>query len=372
MAGASQSRRVVQAVAHICRPNRAVNIDRNRQRRGQELLDDYFVRNSAFPDTYFRRRFRMERHLFNKIMGVVCNHDSYFVQKPDAFGAMGLLPQQKIIAALRMLAYGAATDQVDEIMRMGQSTILESLMRFCLAIESIYTVEYLRRPTHMDLQKFLKKGEMRGFPGMIGSIDSQNDLNVLAQSPVFNDVLQGKAPKVTYEVNRRMYDGPYYLTDGIYPRWSTFVKTVPRLRSAKEKHFARCQEGCRKDVERCFGILQARWAIIRGAARLFDVESLRSIMMTCIILHNMIVEDEYDYEAVDEYEPDTMNNSRTRIYCAHDATDEPVHHEPLERDGRYNERIIQRYTALQRSNMHNARQLDLIEHQWELRGADDT
>ncbi|KAM2719052.1 hypothetical protein EV1_030900 [Malus domestica] len=31
MARASQSRRVVQAVAHICRPNRAVNIDRNRQ-----------------------------------------------------------------------------------------------------------------------------------------------------------------------------------------------------------------------------------------------------------------------------------------------------------------------------------------------------
>ncbi|KAM2710264.1 hypothetical protein EV2_047843 [Malus domestica] len=419
MAGASQSRRVVQAVAHICRPNRAVNIDRNRQRRGQELLDDYFVRNSAFPDTYFRRRFRMERHLFNKIMGAVCNHDSYFVQKPDAFGAMGLLPQQKITAALRMLAYGAAADQVDEITRMGQSTILESLMRFCSAIESIYTAEYLRIPTHMDLQRLLKKGEMRGFPGMIGSIDcmhwtwkncpsawqsaygdrkgsksiileavasfdtwiwhaffgvpgAQNDLNVLAQSPVFNDVLQGNAPKVTYEVNGRMYDGPYYLADGIYPRWSTFVKTVPRPRSAKEKHFARCQEGCRKDVERCFGILQARWAIIRGAARLFDVESLRSIMMTCIILHNMIVEDEYDYEAVDEYEPDTMNNSRTRIYCAHDATDEPVQHEPLERDGRYNERIIQRYTALQRSNMHNARQLDLIEHQWELRGADDT
>ena len=77
-----------------------------------------------------------------------------------------------------------------------------------------------------------------------------------------------------------------------------------------------------KDVERCFGILQARWAIVRGAARMFDVESLRSIMMTCIILHNMIVEDEFDYDAVDEYEPeaDTMNNSRTRIYCAHDAT----------------------------------------------------
>ncbi|KAM2643634.1 hypothetical protein EV1_017425 [Malus domestica] len=196
-----------------------------------------------------------------------------------------------------------------------------------------------------------------------GVLGAQNDLNVLAQSPMFNDFLQGKAPKVTYWVNRRMYDKPYYLAYGIYPRWASFVKTVARLQSAKEKHFASCQEGCRKDVERCFGILQARWAIVRGAAIMFDVESLRSIMMTCIILHNMIVEDGHDYDVVDEYEPDTINNSRTRIYCAHDATKEPVQHESLERDRRYNELVIQRYNALQRPYMHNARQNDLIEHQ---------
>ncbi|KAM2646496.1 hypothetical protein EV1_019901 [Malus domestica] len=105
---------------------------------------------------------------------------------------------------------------------------------------------------------------------------------------------------------------------------------------------------------------------------MFDVESLRSIMMTCIILHNMIVKDEYDYDVVDEYEQDTMNNSRTQIYCAHDATEEPVQQEPLERDGRYNERLIQRYIALQRPYMHNVRQIDLIEHQWELKQAQDT
>ncbi|XP_070664598.1 uncharacterized protein [Malus domestica] len=108
---------------------------------------------------------------------------------------------------------------------------------------------------------------------------------------------------------------------------------------------------------------------MRGAARLFDLELLLSIMMMCIILHNMIVEDEYDYDAVDEYEPDTMNNSRTQIYCAHDATLEPVQHEPLERDRRYNERLIQRYTSVQSSYIHKARQIDLIEHQWELKQA---
>ncbi|XP_068305111.1 uncharacterized protein [Pyrus communis] len=171
MARASHSRRVIQVVGQICMPNHFGNLDRSRQRRGTELLDDYFVRNSAFPDTYFKCRFRMRRHLFNKIMIAICNHDSYFVQKKDAFGAMGLLHQQKITAALRMLAYGASADQVDEITRMGKSTILESLIRFCRAIESIYIAEYLRKPTDMDLQRLLKKGEMRGFSGMIESID---------------------------------------------------------------------------------------------------------------------------------------------------------------------------------------------------------
>ncbi|KAB2620452.1 nuclease HARBI1 [Pyrus ussuriensis x Pyrus communis] len=144
MGRASHSHRVIQAMAQICRPSHSGNLDRSRQRRGMELLDDYFVPNSAFPDTYFRRH---------------------------AFGAMGLLPKQKIIVALQMLAYGAFADQVDEITRMGKSTILESLMRFCEAIESIYIVEYLRKPTNMDLERLLKKAEMRGFPGMIGSID---------------------------------------------------------------------------------------------------------------------------------------------------------------------------------------------------------
>ncbi|CAL9030579.1 unnamed protein product, partial [Prunus brigantina] len=61
--------------------------------------------------------------------------------------------------------------RVDEIGRMGKSTALESLVRFCDAVETLYTRDYLRRPTPRDLQRLLQKAEHRGFPGMIGSID---------------------------------------------------------------------------------------------------------------------------------------------------------------------------------------------------------
>lgn len=59
----------------------------------------------------------------------------------------------------------------------------------------------------------------------------------------------------------------YYLADGIYPEWSTLVKTIPAPRGNKNKYFAQQQERVRKDVERAFGVLQARFAIVRGPAR---------------------------------------------------------------------------------------------------------
>ncbi|BFG41905.1 hypothetical protein CerSpe_281790 [Prunus speciosa] len=333
----------------------------------------------------------------------ICNYDTYFIQKFDACGLLGLLPKQKLTAALWMLAYGASIEQVDEIARMEKSTILECLVRFCDAVENLYTRKYLHKPTPRDLQRLLQKAETRDFPGMIGSIDcmhwqwkycptawqgdygnrkgqksiileavasfdtwvwhaffgvagSQNDLNVLGQSPVFNNVLRGHSPQITYQINNTVYSGAYYLADGIYPMWTTFVKKISNPRYEKEKSFATFQEGYKKDVERCFGILQALWAIIRGAARMFDEEVLWSIMMTCIILHNMIVEDEYDYDALEVFEPDPMNTALTRIYERPIGPNgHPLEHESLLQNGRYNNPMIDRYQAMQSSYVHERR-----------------
>ncbi|CAL8119959.1 unnamed protein product [Prunus armeniaca] len=309
-----------QGRRHGSQVGRRRNVDRHRHSRGKNLLEDYFIPTALYSDVDFRRRFRVQPHLFNKVMHDICNYDAYFVQKCDATGVLGLLPKQKLTAVIRMLAYGASADQVDEVARMGKSTTLEALVRFCDAVENLYTRDYLRRPTPRDLQRLLQKAEARGFPkrhkkyhpgsfdtwvwhAFFGVARAQNDLNVL-----------GQGPNITYQVNNTVYQTGYYLADGIYPRWTTFVKSIPNPRSHKQKLFATYQEGYRKDVERCFGILQARWLIVRGAARMFDEEILRSIMMTCIILHNMIVEDEYDYDVGEVYEPDPINTALTRIY----------------------------------------------------------
>ena len=60
------------------------------------------------------------------------------------------------------------------------------------------------------------------------------------------------------------------------------------------KHFAKCQEAYRKDVERAFGVLQARFAIVKNPGRLWNHHDLWTIMISAVILHNLIIEDERD------------------------------------------------------------------------------
>ncbi|KAM1264162.1 hypothetical protein ACFX15_033561 [Malus domestica] len=90
-----------------------------------------------------------------------------------------------------------------------------------------------------------------------GAHGSNNDINVLWFSPLFDDVVNGWAPKWRYTVNGNRYKRGYYLTNGIYPSWSTFVKSYSHPDSAKKKLFSQRQESYMNDVERPFGILQA-------------------------------------------------------------------------------------------------------------------
>ncbi|GJZ45171.1 RNA-directed DNA polymerase, eukaryota, partial [Tanacetum coccineum] len=48
------------------------------------------------------------------------------------------------------------------------------------------------------------------------------------------------------------YRKGYYLADGIYPAWSTFVKTFSVARDEKTLKFKKVQEAARKDIERAF------------------------------------------------------------------------------------------------------------------------
>jgi hypothetical protein len=227
----------------------------------------------------------MRRSLFVRIWKAVEKHDEYFVQKRNAAAILGLSSLQKITVALRMLSYGVAADIFDEYVRIAESTAIESLRRFVTAVVEIFEGEYLREPNEGDTARLLAIGERRGFPGNLGSVDcmhwpwkncpsshqgmytghvheptiileavadkdlwiwhaffgmpgSHNDINVLHRSSLFARLAEGQAPEVNYTINGNEYTKGYYLADGIYPSWATFVKTISEPQGNKKKYFA--------------------------------------------------------------------------------------------------------------------------------------
>ncbi|XP_074277044.1 uncharacterized protein LOC141600700 [Silene latifolia] len=285
-------------------------IERNHEEGHNQLYNDYFM-DPVYPKELFRRRFCMHKHLFMRIVNALSANDHFFQQRVGGNGRPSFSPLQRCTAALRVLAYGTSTDSVDEYLRMSDTSIRGSLKLFIEGVIRCFGNEYLRRPNPQDLGRLLHMGKARGFPGMLGSIDlhafgsgkivpqhgrdnmpgevqsqrsfwkqllhtiygygmpssahqisnTLNDINVLERSPLFNDVLEESAPPVNFSVNGTEYNMGYYLADGIYPGWATFVKTINAPKIQKHRLFAAQQECCRKDVERAFGVLQARFTV---------------------------------------------------------------------------------------------------------------
>jgi hypothetical protein len=165
-----------------------------------------------------------------------------------------------------MLAYGtAAADTLDEYLKVAESTALECLEISVEGVVQVFGSKYLRHPT---TERLLQIGESCGFPRVLGSIDcmhwqwencpvawkgqytrgdhkhptiileavasydlhiwhaffgipgSNNDINVLNQSPLFIlfiEAIKGEAPRVQFTVNGTQYSTGYYLADAIYP-----------------------------------------------------------------------------------------------------------------------------------------------------------
>ena len=97
------------------------------------------------------------------------------------------------------------------------------------------------------------------FFGMPGS---NNDINVLDASNLFANLQEGCDPSANYTIMGNHYNMGYYLASGIYPKWATIVQSISHPRELAHEFFAKKHESYRKDVERAFGVLQARFAII--------------------------------------------------------------------------------------------------------------
>ena len=101
-----------------------ITINQNQLQGDFQLFSNYLSENPVYPAFMFRRRFRMQVSLFQKIVEDIGGFDEFFLQKRDAAGRLGFSPSQKVTSALRMMAYGCSADSIDEYTRMSKSSTL--------------------------------------------------------------------------------------------------------------------------------------------------------------------------------------------------------------------------------------------------------
>ncbi|XP_071714587.1 uncharacterized protein [Rutidosis leptorrhynchoides] len=179
---------------------------------------------------------------------------SYFSQGFDAIGRPTFTTLQKCMSAIRQLAYATTPDMWDNYLQMSEQTSILCLDYFCMCIITLYKKEYMRSPNAHDVARLYSAHEERhGFKGMLGSIDcmhwewrncpvalkgqytrgdhkkltlmlevfasydlwiwhaffgmagSNNDINVLNQSPIFDKLKNGTFPSAPFEVNGHEY-----------------------------------------------------------------------------------------------------------------------------------------------------------------------
>uniref|UniRef100_A0A0D3CGV0 Uncharacterized protein n=1 Tax=Brassica oleracea var. oleracea TaxID=109376 RepID=A0A0D3CGV0_BRAOL len=103
------------------------------------------------------------------------------------------------------------------------------------------------------------------------------------RSPVFDDILQGRAPKVKFKVNNHTYRMAYYLTDGIYPNWVTFIQSIKLPQGPKAELFAELEDERHRYIQ-----IDTSEYESGESSRSSKVKSRESVNVPMLTIHNQI------------------------------------------------------------------------------------
>jgi len=317
--------------------------------RRDYLGDPNDRRTPLFTESCFRSMFRVSRSRFESIFRDIQRQGNpFFSVRKDATGKVGAAVEAKILLALKTFAFGVASHAFCDYFQMSRQQSAKCCEEFASIMCHIYGDRYLRAPTSHDLNQIVKlHKEVHKVDGMFGSLDcmhtrwkncpkawqgaystgrhssgptvvlealcdyhlwfwhasfgyagSLNDLNILNLSPFLDSLIDGsfaekekEAQVVPFHLGDESFDKLFVLVDGIYPKYSRFVKAHPGPVNPDQVHYTKWQESARKDIERAFGVLQGRFKVMFHPFYAHDLRKIGTIVKSVLIMHNMGVED---------------------------------------------------------------------------------
>ena len=312
------------------------------------IMRDYLGPTPVFNDKQFDMMFRISRTRFQCIMeDIGATGNKFYLNTVDAAGKKGASFEARLLLPLKALAYGVAPHAFSDYFQMSPGFARKCCKKFDLAMMEVYQKEYLRLPTAADLKAITKLHKsVHKVDGMFGSLDcchtswkncptawqgsykgkekkativleaicdyhlwfwhasygyagTLNDKNILNLSPFLGSLVNGSFSKLEKEagvvpftiIQGEEFKKAFVLVDGIYPRYTRFVRGIKEPIKEYEKSYTGWQEAARKDIERAFGVLQCKFQWFARPIHMMDLNDIAKRAGTCMILHNMCVSD---------------------------------------------------------------------------------
>ncbi|KAE9040057.1 hypothetical protein PR002_g5151 [Phytophthora rubi] len=148
----------------------------------------------------------------------------------------------------------------------------------------------------------------------------------------------------------------------MYPPYACFMATIFRPSSQKGKLYAKRQESIRKDVERTFGVLRGKFRILKLPSRIWYGKEMLDVMKAYVIIHNMIIEDEWGVPGLEELTPANIDAD---LSPPSGVDDDGVNGDDATDLQEFITRRFNMQSAAANSELRSA----LIENLWELGGA---
>jgi hypothetical protein len=349
------------------------------QRAYNCIHTDWLGPEPSFGKT-FKAQFRLSQARVQKIMEAFGNSgDPYYSsdwkqRNPHPAGKSGPVSlEAKVLLPLKTLAFGVTAIAFGDYFQMSDTTARVSCGKFHQAINKCFGREYLRLPTPSDLRSVTALHKrVHGVDGMLGSLDCMhtywkncpvgwqgsfqgkdkgqstvileavadhylwfwhasygysgalNDINVLQLSPLMQRLCDGTFGQtevdsgvVPFDIGAwGQFNHTFMLVDGIYPKWSRFVRGYKEPVTDDEKAFTSWQEGARKDVERAFGVFQCKFKAVANPIHIIDPKKIGVMVRACLILHNMGVSDRVMGDVERRYDPGSVEQDEEEVPIA--------------------------------------------------------
>jgi hypothetical protein len=330
----------------------------------------------------FQLMFRLSRGRFQLLTKNVMASNISFVKSTSSDGLRQSILGACLLLPLKTLAHGVPPHIFIDYFQMSQQYSRECCKKFDKAMKQIYMKKFLRLPTETDLKNIAKLHQsVHSVDGLLGSLDCThafwkncpkpwqgsckgkelkplivleavagyglflwhalygytgmcNDTTILSLFPLMDKLTDG----MFHEVEEEAGVIPFEITDDEFTKKSSFLLMVYRshsrfesginepVSSKKEENYTSWQEGARKDVERAFNALKNTWQFLDRPSLLHDdLKDISNRVVSCLLLHNILVTDRVVQEGSASYNyRERHDSSKGSLAAFDDEVEQPT------------------------------------------------